>query len=144
MEEFIRSTFGLAFIIRFMNDWAASSDVPQDFELFYYEKLSSNTLSELRRFCEWCGVDSGIDDSVYEFAVAQCSFERMQQWDRDIASHLIGRRLDTSVLDNLHVRSGKVGGHRDRVDGNTRNWMDSFIKKNLNPIYYKNLWEGLG
>jgi hypothetical protein len=74
----------------------------------HYEDLKQDTVGELRRICEFAGIQR--EQSVLEIAAEKCSFASMQKredsfaWDNPQIPK--GRRF---------VRRGKVGSHEDEM-----------------------------
>lgn len=73
-----------------------------------YENLRKDTLAELRRFCEFAGIQR--DDDFLAQAVASASFEKM----RDKEARLGFGRAHWPK-DRLFVRRGQIGSHQDEL-----------------------------
>lgn len=73
-----------------------------------YEDLKKDTLAELRRFCEFAGVQR--DNEYLEKVVANTSFKKMREKE---ARFGFGRQHWPK--DRLFVRRGLVGSHKDEL-----------------------------
>jgi alcohol sulfotransferase len=142
VDDFVTGDSGLHFCVKFLNDWTNQHKVPKDFLAIYYEDFLKNPVGELRKLCEWCGLKN-FPDSEYEFAVEACSFDRLQKWDREVASKVLRNKIDVSDGNSLAIRRGKSGGFVDFLKPETIQWANKYIQDNLDPFYRRDSWPEL-
>lgn len=73
-----------------------------------YEDLKKDPMPDLRRFCEFAGIER--DDAALEKAVAYASFERMREKETRL-----GMDYWTWPKDTHFVRRGRIGSHEDEL-----------------------------
>lgn len=73
-----------------------------------YEDLKKDTLHELRRFCEFAGIER--DDALLERVAVSATFEKMREKETRLGINNRGWPQD-----QFFVRRGQVGSHKDEM-----------------------------
>jgi len=73
-----------------------------------YEDLKKDPLHEMRRFCQFAGLER--DDALLEAAVANASFEKMREREARLG---FGRQHWPQ--DQFFVRKGQIGSHKEEL-----------------------------
>lgn len=135
IEEFIKSKYGLQFIVTFMNGWAEQRKIPDSFFLLRYEDLRENTFRKLLG-CLWF-LDITVPNDIVRDSIYQYSFQRMQNEDK--RKLIKGFRLSEDEEKNpnaLSVRSGTIGGYADLLSDDVCQWVDRYLCENLHDLYW--------
>jgi glycosyltransferase involved in cell wall biosynthesis len=113
LSAFIRSEYGIALVLRWMQDWGEQLDVPARVKWFRYEDFRTDPLHVARSVLEWLEVGN-VDEGALSTAIAASSFDAMRALEASGASG--SRRLtpgDPNDPESFKLRRGVVGGYRD-------------------------------
>lgn len=91
-----------------------------------FEALKKDPLSELRRFCEFAGIER--DETLLEAAIRTSSFEVMRQKERTFGSSNLAWPRDKPF-----VRRGVVGSFKDEMPPEV---LDSFMRQSASAMAY--------
>lgn len=128
----MRPNHGLEAIIEYTNLWHSYVTSREDALLVRYEDLHSQPESTLRRVSDFLGMDF-TDEEISE-AIAFCSFEKLQERERDgFYGDSALRPADKDDPNSFKVRRGKVGGYRDDFTDEQLEKIDSLMRRKLNP-----------
>jgi hypothetical protein len=126
---------GLKTIVEFFNIWMEASEAPQSFMLMKYEELKKNTLGEVRRFFDFLECSEFIPDEAIQKSIDYNSFEKMKKRERDGAYEHPAMEKAGQDNSSFKTRRGKVGGYVDYLNEESIQFMNDYIKENLNPSY---------
>jgi hypothetical protein len=73
-----------------------------------YERLKVDLLTELRRICQFAGLERG--EGILSFIAQNCTFEAMRETERKF-----GRADPAWPRDKAFVRRGEVGSYKDEM-----------------------------
>lgn len=129
--KYMRSRYGMKNIVRFMNDWAHSRNIPKEFVMFRYLDMVRKGRTTLRAMFKFLtGIE--VPDAILDEALDACRFDRMHahlQKYKDMAE-------SRQVRANGHLaRRGVVGGYVDYLSPEEIAWMDSYIDRHLDSYY---------
>ena len=113
LSEFVRSEFGIALVIRWMQDWGEQLDVPGRVRFFRYEDFRADPVTSARGLLDWLGV-APVDETALDEAVAASSFDAMRSLEA--SGRARSPRLqpaDPDDPESFKLRRGVVGGYRD-------------------------------
>jgi len=133
IERFVTDKrFGLASVIRFLNNWNALCSNHRCALRVRYEDLRASPAKELERVMAFLGNQASRD--AIDDAVQFTQIDRLREMERFgfYQSERLQAR-DSKDPDSFKVRRGKVGGWRDHFDASTRQWIDSTLADQLDP-----------
>lgn len=135
LEEFVRlQGRGVRGIVTVMNAWRKRLEGHPNCLWVSYEALRRDTASELRRIVDFLGTATTSPEQVEE-AVAFASFDNMQRLE---ASGGFSRGMLKPGVpgdpSSFKVRSGKVGGYRERFSAEDLRFLDESVAA-LDPFF---------
>ena len=86
-----------------------------DMLLIKYEDLHANAVHELKRFCQFAGVDRS--DDFLEMIASSAAFNKLQEREKSMGSAI---KRPERQADKLFFRRGVVGSHRDEMPEDVR------------------------
>ena len=125
-EKLVEENFGYIFqnnnyfnkTIEFYNVWAEHRTTPKSLMMLRYEDLVENTHQELKRVCNFMGLDAS--DSIVTSAITNSTFDRMHKFDNR----------------NFKFRSGKTKDFTTELSQEDLDWVEKqCILNPLNPFY---------
>ncbi|MEI6125980.1 MAG: sulfotransferase domain-containing protein [Pseudomonadota bacterium] len=136
ISTFIRDkAYGIDTLIAYMNIWATSKDIPQDFLFISYEDLHRNPVKILCHVIEFIGVN-GFNSDMLETAVNFSRFENMKNIEkRGGVDTPELTPTDPSDSDSFKTRKGLVGGYIDYFTKNDLDYINTKIKINLSAYF---------
>jgi hypothetical protein len=137
LETYVRGPVGgLRTIIAFYNIWARNAHVPKAFLLISYEEMRASPATILRQVLDFCGL-SEIPDAQVEAAVEFCRFENMKRMEQEgrYATRSLSARHSGDER-TFKMRKGKVGGYREHLSRQDRDWVDGLIEETLDPTMF--------
>lgn len=124
---------GIGKLINFMNRWRTCCTERGDTALLIrFEDLREDPCRILEQLCKFIGLD--VSAEVIKVAVDKCSFERMQERERENTGKnpwLTPGKIDDK--DSYKVRKGVVGEHRAFFTETQLEVLNSRVAKELNP-----------
>ena len=124
---------GIGKLINFLNRWEAYCNELGDSGLMVrFEDLRCDPCGTLAQLCQFIGFD--VTEEIIRTAVDKCSFERMQQGERENTGSnpwLTPGKVDDQ--DSYKVRKGVVGEHRAFFSETELEIVNSRVAKELNP-----------
>lgn len=107
ISQFIKSIYGMEYLLRFYQVWCAysESDGGKDIIFVSYESMIDDTFSSINNILTSLGLS--VDADLVERAIERNVFERMRKRE-------IGRR-GNKTEQHLHTRRGKVGDYRNHM-----------------------------
>jgi hypothetical protein len=138
LSDFIRDEeFGIRTIVNFYNCWGQNLDVPKSLMLLRYEDLKENTLRELKRVCDFLGIDD-IGDFDLQEVIKYAHFDNMKEMDLGIQKNILSNRggfmNPGTDPERLKVRRGKVDGYKDYLNEEDIAYVEDNVKL-LNSYY---------
>lgn len=134
LSDFLRHPVGgFRSIVKFLNIWAESADLPSKFCILRYEDLRADPHSHLTHTLAFFGLTA--ENQNVEKAVAAGQFEKMRQLEAD--NHLESFRLrpgSQADPESFKTRRGVIGGYRDYLGKADIEWMDEQLKE-LEPRF---------
>jgi len=129
---------GLATIINFYNNWLLASSHIKKFMILRYEDLMTDTEKELHKLLDFIGIQNHISPKNLLRAIENNSFERVKK--REIDGDIKNGSNKVSEFGGIKdqerkARKGKVGGYKDHFTKVEIDWIDNFIKKNLDKQF---------
>lgn len=137
MGEFIRHSFdGLPTIVSYYNIWAENRSLPAAFAVFRYEDLLTDTVATLREITDYLQFD-GIRDGTLRDVAARYEFRNMQAMEArgDLGEGHATRPADADNPNSFKTRSGRIGGYRDELTAEDRQFVDDYVARNLDRYY---------
>jgi len=130
--------WGIPRVVEFLNGWSANRHKIDDFMMFRYEDLRSDTPGTLGRLLRF--LDGAEPDlACLSQAVAFASFDNLRKVEeRSAAKFWVSYRLrpkDAANPDSFKVRRGKVGGYRDYFDDAQLARIERLISDSLDPAF---------
>jgi hypothetical protein len=131
LSEFVRSEYGIALVLRWMQDWGEQLDVPARVRFFRYEDFHADAATSARALLDWLGV-APVDEAALAEAVAASSFQAMHQLEASggARSHRL-RPGDASDPESFKVRRGVVGGYRDYLGPDDLAYIEERMARDL-------------
>ena len=119
--------YGIRHVVQFLNIWGAAPRRNQSqWTLIYYEDLVSDPAAVFRQVLGFWGVEQ-IDEDALAFAVNESSFDNLQAREQ--------QRRGGVARNELRVRRGGVGGHRDELRWTDQFFLTGVIQRDLNPVF---------
>lgn len=137
MGEFIRYSFdGLPTIVDYYNIWAANRSVPAAFAVFRYEDLRTDTVATLRSITDYLRL-AGVREETLRNVAARYEFRNMQAMEArgDLGKGHVTRPADTDNPDSFKTRAGRIGGYRDELTAEDRQFVDDYVSRNLDRYF---------
>lgn len=142
ISDFIRSEWGLAKVIRFMNDWAEELEArgERNSLLVKYEELYLNSSQELKKFLDFLGIET--TEEIIKEAVDYGSAENMRKME--LANAFKDRRMkpgDAKDKQSYRTRKCKLGSFKEELGEKDLDYIDEKLKESLNPAFgYNYSW----
>lgn len=136
IKEFLYHEQGsLATIVKFMNVWYEQRLNVKSFEIIKYEDLKRDTFKYLRDILFFIG-ETNCDEVLLGETIEKGSFDSMRKMEQNGVMGGYGLRPgDKNDTESYKTRRGKIGGYKDYFAVQEVNFMNDYIKKNLNPNY---------
>ena len=135
LEQFVWTTRGgMSSIVRFLNGWAMLAREREDVHLVRYEDFLTDPEGALARLAEIIGLDSS--DAAIKDAVEFARFENLKKRER--AGYFASTRLGPGRAgdeNSFKVRSGKSGGFRTALSETSRERVEEYVDKRLDPVF---------
>ena len=128
VSEMLRDEkFGVAAIIKAMNDWLSEFGDRENFTLVRYEAMRASPAEHFRDLLAVLG-ESSPDAKSFQAALEFSSFENMQKLEA-------ARAFDSNILhpgdvrdpESFKVRRGKVGGYREYLSADDQQFAAAVI-----------------
>jgi hypothetical protein len=134
LSKFVRHELGLAFLVRFMNDWARNGGQAKSLTVFAYEDMRSEPAKHLDLLVKWIGLQN-VTPEMIQKALDRCSIDRMREVDaKEWLPEEEGAKRYT-LGETSMVREARVGGFRHHFSEEDLQWMDRYIDKNLSKVF---------
>ncbi|MGY6630635.1 MAG: sulfotransferase domain-containing protein [Wenzhouxiangella sp.] len=134
-EAFIRHPdFGLPWLIRYHNFWAAMLKDRPDALIIRYEDLRLDTANTLARIAEF--IDEPFSAEEIAATVEFTDFDNMRKLEKD--NYFQNNSLKLRNPDDPEmrkVRRAQVGAFRDDLDGELLAWIDRTLSEELDPVF---------
>lgn len=130
LEAFIRADYGIALILRWMQDWGEQLDTPARARCFRYEDLHADTTATTRALLDWLGVGPADETALAE-AITASRFDAMRSLE---ASGTQSPRLEPGDLgdpESFKLRRGVVGGYRDYLSADDIAYIEERMGRDL-------------
>lgn len=134
-EDFIRHPdFGLPWLIRYHNFWAAQLKNRDDALILRYEDLRLDTAATLKRLADFIGED--FSPEQIENTVAFGDFDNMRKLESSNYFRNNSLKLRSASDPEMRkVRRAQVGGYRSDLDPELIAWIDEQINSQLDPVF---------
>lgn len=134
-EAFIRHPdFGLPWLIRYHNFWAAMLKDRPDALIIRYEDLRLDTANTLARIAQF--IDEPFSAEEIAATVEFTDFDNMRKLEKD--NYFQNNSLKLRNPDDPEmrkVRRAQVGAFRDDLDGELLAWIDRTLSEELDPVF---------
>jgi hypothetical protein len=130
ISEMLRERrFGIAAIVATMNDWFVEFSGRREFSLLRYESLRAAPAEEFRALLARIG-EPAPDMSIFQAASEFSDFSNMQKLEAaGVFDSKILRARDVSDPESFKVRRGKVGGYKDYLSAEDRQYAADALAK---------------
>ena len=134
-SEFIRHPdFGLPWLIRYHNFWAAQLKQRPDALILRYEDLRRAPAESLRRLGEFIGTEFSAGE--IEQTIAFTDFANMRKLEEGNYFQNNSLKLRSASDQEMRkVRRARVGGYVDDLDEHDLEWVDQLIETELDPVF---------
>jgi hypothetical protein len=131
LPAFVRSEYGIALVLRWMQDWAEQLDVPARLRSFRYEDFHADPATSARALLAWLGIPA-IDETALREAVLASSFDAMRSLEASGATGSARLRPgDPSDPESFKIRRGVVGGYRDYLAAEDIAYIEAMMVRDL-------------
>ena len=130
ISELLRDDqYGIGAIVETMNDWLKEFALRRHFLLVRYESLRASPAEQFRVLLARLG-EGAPDMSIFQAALDFSEFENMRKLEAAGAfdSKILQAR-DVSDPESYKVRRGKVGGYRDYLDVQDRQYAEKALAR---------------
>jgi hypothetical protein len=130
-SAFVRSEYGIALVIRWMQDWATQLDLPARVRFFRYEDFHADPATSARGLLDWLGI-APVDESALAAAVEASSFDAMRSLEASGSTR--SPRLkpgNPSDPESFKIRRGLVGGYRDYLAAEDIAYIEELMAREL-------------
>ena len=131
LSEFVRDeVVGIRKIIRFLNIWIESRDIPEDFMLLQYERLHDDAAHWLRALLDFVRIPA--DGTLVSEAAERSSFREMQ--GMEVSGSLSEPWLavgENSAEKARKIRQGSVGGYKSELSDEDIAFVNEIIEREL-------------
>lgn len=136
IHSFVRDgCFGIPRIVEFMNLVMRNRQRIPRLRIISYEELQRDTAAKLGELLAFTGV-RGVQEEVVRLCVKSCSFENMRGMEaKGLIAHDSMRPGDASDPQSYKVREGRVGGHRGYLLADDLDYVNAYIRRNLDSVY---------
>ncbi len=134
ISDFIKDEyFGIKKAVYFLNIWYAQRHIPKEFLMVHYEDITRNPVNEFLKIIKFMNITVNLEFA--KGAVDFASFENMKNLERSGKLELNGRfgSQKKDEEDAYKIRKGIAGGFVDYLDINDIQYINNYIKDNLNP-----------
>jgi Sulfotransferase domain len=126
--------FGVGAIVRTMNDWLSEFSDRENFMIVRYESLRASPAEHFRELLAGIG-ETAPDMSIFQAALDFSQFENMKKMEAAGAfDSKILRPGDVRDPESFKVRRGKVGGYREYLSAEDRQYAAEAMTK-LDPRF---------
>lgn len=133
LSDFIRRDFTLKRHVAYINMWYAEMKKrPKDIILVKYEDMHKDVHHQLRRVLRFLRIKTS--EEIIEKSVQYGSFSNMRKME--VNQKFVGNRLqavDLKDKESYKTRKGKVGGYVNYLNKEDREFVDRYVRENLNP-----------
>lgn len=129
LSEFLKHDTGaLKSIVRYYNIWAEAHKKHEKFHFVSYEGLLTDGDAELQRLMNFLGISVKPENIVK--AIEENSFARLKQKEQTgtLNDGFFTKKADEN---ESKVRSGKIGGYKEKLSEEDILWMNQYIAENL-------------
>jgi hypothetical protein len=135
VSELLRDKrFGIHGIVRAMNDWLAEFSGRKDFTMIRYEALRASPAEHFRDLLAVVG-ETVPDMSIFQEALEFARFENMQKLEAaGVFDSKILHPGDVRDPESFKVRRGKVGGYREYLSAEDRQYAANALTE-LDPRF---------
>lgn len=114
MSQFIRSKYGIEYLLKFYNDWNEIADNHDNIIPMWYENIKSDTLSNIR----WLFKEMGFDptEKSLKKAVKQTTFDKL-------------RKQEGNFSNSAKFRKGIVGDYRNNFTKKDIDYCNNLMNK---------------
>ncbi|MGY6587273.1 MAG: sulfotransferase domain-containing protein [Wenzhouxiangella sp.] len=134
-EAFIRHPdFGLPWLIRYHNFWAAMLKDRPDALIIRYEDLRLDTANTLARIADFIGEPFSAEEiaATVEFT----DFDNMRKLEKDNYFQNNSLKLrNPNDPEMRKVRRAQVGAFREDLDGELLAWIEQTVEEELDPVF---------
>lgn len=135
MKQLVRDPeFGIAQIVRLLNQWHAEWKGSPLFTFARYEDARAAPAQAMRDWLAFAGI-AQPDPAAFEHAIAFSDFEAVRRREQEggFTNKLLAAR-DRSDPDSFKARRGVVGGYTDYLDAEDLGFCAGELKK-LDPVF---------
>ncbi|MBX3046707.1 MAG: sulfotransferase domain-containing protein [Anaerolineales bacterium] len=134
LEQFIRDDgLGLNRWISFHNFVVANRSLAEQTFILDYANLRQDTSAELSRLLPFLGMTA--EQELVKEAVEFSALENMKKLEMNDQLVRPAHQGATNDADKRKVRSGSVGGWRNKLDAKMISYIDARLKAELDPFY---------
>lgn len=121
--------FGVAMVVRLLNDWYAEWNATTTFRIMRYEDARAAPESAMREWFAYCGIPEP-EPAAFTHALTFSDFNAVRNREKDGGFHnkLISAP-DVSDPESFKARRGVVGGFRDYVDSDDIAFCNAEMKR---------------
>lgn len=132
LSEFLRHpTWGIEAVVRYYNIWARDLTLTRSFYLLRYEDLRTDPNGYLPQALEFLGI-SGVSETVIDEVIKEHSFENTKKRERSGVWESRGLKpRDTANPASYKARSGRMGGYRDELSTDDRDYAENVVRDQL-------------
>jgi Sulfotransferase domain len=121
--------FGIGSIVTTMNEWLNEFSGRSGFSLVAYESLRAQPAKQFRDILALVG-EADPSMSIFQAALEFSDFENMQRLEAaGVFDSKILRARDVTDPQSFKVRRGKIGGYRDYLSAEDRQYAAAIMKK---------------
>lgn len=135
MKQLVRDPqFGIAHIVRLLNEWNAEWRGSPDFRIARYEDARAAAEPAMREWMAFAGI-SEPDPAAFRHALEFTDFDAVRKREKEggFGNKLLDAR-DPSDPDSFKARRGVVGGYSDYLDAEDLAFCDAAMRA-LDPVF---------